>query len=219
MVLSKTAYYADFVVYVAIIAGLALSACLRLDGGPRTKWLVAFLAGVAAWTLLEYLLHRFVLHRIPTFAQMHAVHHAAPRTFVGTPTWISLLTLWIAIFLPAWRALSLNIASGLIAGVMLGFLWYGILHHVIHHRRPRFLAVRLTACIHRHLRHHYAEAPGNFGVTTQLWDRLFGTAESTASGHWPSIARWPSRATPAGWHPRHKWPAPAGAGTRQSSSR
>jgi sterol desaturase/sphingolipid hydroxylase (fatty acid hydroxylase superfamily) len=219
MVLSKTAYYADFVVYAAIVAGLALSASLRLDWALRTKWLIAFLAGVAAWTLLEYLLHRFVLHRIPTFAEMHAVHHAAPRAFVGTPTWVSLFILWIVIFVPAWRILSLHIATGLIAGVMLGFLWYGILHHVIHHRRPRFLAVRLTACIHRHLRHHYAEAPGNFGVSTRLWDRLFGTAGPMLSGHRPSIARWPSTATPAGQNPRHTPTVPAGAGTRQSSSR
>jgi sterol desaturase/sphingolipid hydroxylase (fatty acid hydroxylase superfamily) len=176
MVLSKTAYYADFIVYAATVAGLTLLASLRLDWALRTQWLVAFLAGVAAWTLLEYLLHRFVLHRIETFADMHAEHHAAPRAFVGTPTWVSLFILWIAIFLPAWRAFSLNVASGLIAGVMSGFLWYGILHHVIHHRRPRFLAMRLTGCIHRHLRHHYAEIPGNFGVTTRLWDRLFGTS-------------------------------------------
>jgi sterol desaturase/sphingolipid hydroxylase (fatty acid hydroxylase superfamily) len=91
---------------------------------------------VAIWTLLEYLLHRFVLHRIPTFARMHAVHHASPRAFVGTPTWVSLLTLWIAIFVPAWRTLSL---------------------------------------------HHHAEIPGNFGVTTRLWDRLFGTEQPRAS--------------------------------------
>jgi sterol desaturase/sphingolipid hydroxylase (fatty acid hydroxylase superfamily) len=182
MVLSRTAYYADFVVYAAIIAGLTLSASLQPDWALRAKWAAALLAGVAAWTLLEYLLHRFVLHRIPTFAEMHAVHHASPRAFVGTPTWVSLLILWSAIFLPAWRALSLNLASGLIAGVMLGFVWYGILHHIVHHRRPRFLAVRLTECIHRHLRHHYAQLPGNFGVTTQLWDRLFGTAEPGSPG-------------------------------------
>jgi sterol desaturase/sphingolipid hydroxylase (fatty acid hydroxylase superfamily) len=183
MVLSRTAYYADFAVYAAIIAGLTLSASLGLDWALRAKWLAAFLAGVAMWTLLEYLLHRFVLHRIPTFAQMHAVHHASPRAFVGTPTWVSLLILWIAIFVPAWRTLSLHIATGLIAGVMSGFLWYGILHHAVHHRRPRFLAQRLTACIHRHLRHHHAEVPGNFGVTTRLWDRLFGTDQPRASAH------------------------------------
>jgi sterol desaturase/sphingolipid hydroxylase (fatty acid hydroxylase superfamily) len=178
MILSKTAYYADFAVYVALLAPLLVIAALDPDWSDRMKWLAAFLAGVALWTLLEYLLHRFVLHQMPTFSDMHALHHQSPRAFVGTPTWLSVSVLWLVFFVPAWRALSLNLASGLIAGVMFGFLWYGILHHTIHHRRPRFLAARLTASIHRHLRHHYSERPGNFGVTTQLWDLLFGTIDS-----------------------------------------
>jgi len=132
--------------------------------------------GVFSWTLLEYLLHRFVLHRLPIVLDMHAAHHASPRALVGTPTWLSIAILWVVIFLPMWSRYSFNLASGVITGVMTGFLWYGIVHHAIHHRRPRFLASRLTASIHRHLVHHYSERPHNFGVTTPLWDYLFGTA-------------------------------------------
>ena len=178
MILSRTAYYADFVIYAAAIGALLVLAACEPEWTDRLKWIAAFLAGIAVWTLLEYLLHRFVLHSMPTFSDMHAVHHASPRAFVGTPTWVSLSILWLVFFVPAWRALSLNVGGGLIAGVMMGFLWYGILHHAIHHRRPRFLAIRLTASIHRHLRHHYSPRPGNFGVTTSLWDLLFGTCDS-----------------------------------------
>jgi|HubBroStandDraft_1064217.scaffolds.fasta_scaffold97768_2 sterol desaturase/sphingolipid hydroxylase (fatty acid hydroxylase superfamily) len=178
MVLSKNAYYADFVVYALLIAALILSAAVGPDRTGQIKWLAAFIVGIALWTLLEYLLHRFVLHQMPTFSDMHGVHHDLPRAFVGTPTWVSLSILALAIFVPAWRGISLNVAGGLMAGVMLGFLWYGIVHHVIHHRRPRFLASRLTASIHRHLRHHYSDRPGNFGVTTVLWDLLFGTLDA-----------------------------------------
>jgi sterol desaturase/sphingolipid hydroxylase (fatty acid hydroxylase superfamily) len=28
------------------------------------------------------------------------------------------------------------------------------------------------------MRHHYSPKSGNFGVTTRLWDRVFGTAIS-----------------------------------------
>jgi sterol desaturase/sphingolipid hydroxylase (fatty acid hydroxylase superfamily) len=177
MVLSRTAYYADFVVYAALIAVLTAIAAVDPDWGARLRWLAVFAGGITGWTLLEYLLHRFVLHHLPILADMHAVHHGSPRAYVGTPTWLSVSILWLAIFLPAWEYYGFDVASGIIAGVMTGFLWYGIVHHAIHHRRPRFLASRLTASIHRHLRHHYSQRPRNFGVTTPAWDQLFGTAE------------------------------------------
>lgn len=178
MLLSRTAYYADFVVYAAVIGALLVIATLEPDWQARLLWLEAFAGGIVGWSLLEYLLHRFALHRVPILAGMHAVHHASPRAFVGTPTWLSIATLWSAIFVPLRAFYSFNLASGVIAGVMMGFLWYGILHHAIHHRRPRFLAARLKASIRRHLRHHHSQLPLNFGVTTPAWDYVFGTAES-----------------------------------------
>ncbi|HXR19010.1 MAG TPA: sterol desaturase family protein [Steroidobacteraceae bacterium] len=176
MLLSKTAYYADFAINAIIIGALTLIAACGADWARRLQWFALLVTGMVAWTLLEYLLHRFVLHQLPIFSHMHAAHHDSPRALVGAPTWLSLTFLWLAIFLPAWRSLSFNVASGLIAGVMLGYLWYGILHHAIHQRRPRLLASRLQTSIHRHLRHHYSSAAGNFGVTTPLWDYLFGTS-------------------------------------------
>src|ERR1039458_1641782 len=59
--------------------------------------------------------------------------------------------------------------------LMMGFLWYGILHHAIHHGRPRALAALVSTCAHRHQQHHFSGQPGNFGVTIPLWDYLFGT--------------------------------------------
>jgi sterol desaturase/sphingolipid hydroxylase (fatty acid hydroxylase superfamily) len=61
------------------------------------------------------------------------------------------------------------------AGVMMGFLWYGIFHHAIHHGRPRALAALVLTCADRHQQHHFSGQPGNFGVTIPLWDYLFGT--------------------------------------------
>ncbi|MGC2459911.1 MAG: sterol desaturase family protein [Steroidobacteraceae bacterium] len=175
MRLHKISYYADFAIYAALLCAIAMAAALVDDRLERAKWLVGFLVGAAGWTLLEYLLHRFVFHRLPVLSEMHAVHHVSPRAFVGTPTWLSLTILFCVIFLPAWWGFSINVASGLLAGVMAGFLWYGILHHAIHHRRPRMLASRLTATSQHHLRHHCCDQGGNFGVTTPLWDFVFRT--------------------------------------------
>ena len=176
MQLSKTGYYADFAIYAAGIAGIATAAAVLDDARAGTAWVLAAVAGAAAWTLIEYLLHRFVLHRMPPFEAMHDVHHQAPRAFVGTPTWLSLGVIALVIFLPAWASSSLNVASGLAAGVMAGFFWYGVVHHTIHYRRPRLLAARMVLTIHRHFEHHYSPEPGNYGVTFQFWDRMFGTA-------------------------------------------
>jgi len=190
MQLTKTAYYADFVIYAAVIGLLTTIAAVSADWPQRLQWLMALATGGAAWTLLEYLLHRIVLHKVSMFAEMHAVHHASPRAFIGTPTWLTLAVLWTVFFLPVWLWLSFDIASGLIAGVMAGFLWYGILHHAIHHGRPRFLASLTPVCAFRHGRHHHSGKSGNFGVTTPFWDRVFGTVidvrrtGAASSGAW-----------------------------------
>jgi sterol desaturase/sphingolipid hydroxylase (fatty acid hydroxylase superfamily) len=176
MRLSRTAYHADFVIYAALVATLAAIAACSADRTAVGKWFATFVFGAALWSLLEYLLHRFVLHQWPTFAAMHAEHHAAPRAFVGTPTWVTLGVLWTIFFLPECYLWSFNVASGLIGGVMMGFLWYGVLHHVIHHGHPRALYSLLSKSADRHRQHHYSGRAGNFGVTTSIWDRLFGTA-------------------------------------------
>ena len=176
MRLSKINYYLDFVVYPIAIAVLA---AVSLEWGNwwlDAQWFGACVAGAGAWTLLEYWLHRIALHKIRYFVPMHALHHRKPLDFVGTPTWLSLSVLTGAIFLPAWRIVGFTIASGLTAGVMIGYLWYGLIHHGIHHYRGRSMPPYLERSRVRHLRHHYSPRRGNFGVTTSLWDHAFGTA-------------------------------------------
>jgi sterol desaturase/sphingolipid hydroxylase (fatty acid hydroxylase superfamily) len=196
MRLSKTAYYGDFAIYAGVVITATAVAAWHDTRGEKLQWLVAALIGAIAWTLLEYLLHRFVLHRVRFFAAMHDAHHLAPRALVGTPTWLSLGVLGAVVFLPAWVLGSLNSASGLLAGVMAGFFWYGLAHHAIHHRQPRLLASRLRVAARRHGRHHAARAAGNYGVTTVFWDYLFRTSleasappRSTAAGRLRSADR------------------------------
>ncbi len=170
----KVGYYADFIIYGMLVVGLVAFAW-RQSRHDQLIWLAAAIAGAASWTLIEYLLHRFVFHRMPLIADLHHAHHVAPRAYVGTPTWASLLTLTGVFFFPMWRLASLNIALGAISGLITGWLWYGIVHHVIHHRRPHWLATALKVASRRHFLHHSPYESGNFGVTTVLWDRLFAS--------------------------------------------
>jgi sterol desaturase/sphingolipid hydroxylase (fatty acid hydroxylase superfamily) len=126
---------------------------------------------------------------MPLIADLHHAHHAAPRAFVSTPTWASLLALTVIFFLPIWHLFSLNVAFGAISGLISGWLWYGLLHHVIHHRRPRRLAMALKVASHRHLLHHSPHVSGNYGVTTALWDHLFATHISSGARAVDMIAK------------------------------
>ena len=175
MRLSKTGYYADFAIYAAIVTSAVITTFWRGNAHDIEMWLAAVAAGVVGWTLIEYVVHRYVFHWMPVFSPMHGVHHDSPLALIGTPTWVSLAVIFIGVFLPGWALGSLNTACGLAVGVMAGFFWYGVVHHAIHHRHPRMIARRLILSSRRHAQHHYSTTPGNFGVTTSFWDRVFGT--------------------------------------------
>ena len=61
------------------------------------------------------------------------------------------------------------------AGLATGYLWYVFVHYATHHWRPRKNSYLYRARL-RHARHHYFFHCGNFGVTTSMWDHIFGTA-------------------------------------------
>ncbi len=183
MQLSRFSYYSDFVAYPILLVGLTMANFTHADwqGGLTARhavgpWLYVVGGGFLLWTFFEYVLHRIALHRMPVFSPMHAAHHAAPLDFIGTPTWVSVPVLCGTILVPAWIFLGLNVADGLTVGVMLGYWWYGIVHHVIHHRAHEPSSAYFGALRAWHMRHHHSPKRGNFGVTTRIWDLVFGTA-------------------------------------------
>jgi sterol desaturase/sphingolipid hydroxylase (fatty acid hydroxylase superfamily) len=176
MQLSKITYYSDFVVYPIVISALAAAALVGATWRAGTEWLGAAFAGFILWTFMEYVLHRIALHRVSIFVPMHGLHHSSPLALVGTPLWMSVLVLSGAIGVPTWLCLGFNIAGGVTGGVMLGYWWYGVVHHVIHHHAHKPSHGYFGGLRAWHMRHHYSPRSGNFGVTTALWDYVFGTA-------------------------------------------
>jgi sterol desaturase/sphingolipid hydroxylase (fatty acid hydroxylase superfamily) len=173
---SRLTYYADFVVYPVVIVGLAAVGLTHATRQNCTEWLLAAMVGFVTWTLLEYFLHRSILHNKTYFAPMHGEHHAAPLAFIGTPAWVSVSVLSASFLLPVWWWLGFAVADGVTVGVMLGYWWYGVVHHVIHHHPNKPSPSYFNALRAWHMRHHYSPKSGNFGVTTSLWDHVFGTA-------------------------------------------
>ena len=77
-------------------------------------------------------------------------------------------------FAPTLVLFGWQVASGLTVGLLFGYLWYLVVHDTVHRRRVRRGSLLYELKIH-HARHHHAKTPGNFGVTSSFWDRVFGT--------------------------------------------
>jgi sterol desaturase/sphingolipid hydroxylase (fatty acid hydroxylase superfamily) len=174
MRLNRFLYFADFVVYPLVIVALLAAALLQKGPHYWKELAVGFACGVAIWSLLEYLIHRVALHGIAYFAAMHEMHHSDPRALVGSPFWVSLGAICSGALLPLWLLIGLGNACAVTAGLMLGYVYFGMLHHILHHSHAR-RGTYLWRMKRRHALHHYGKTPCNFGVITSVWDRVFGT--------------------------------------------
>lgn len=147
---------------------------------------LAFLGGVLIWTLAEYVLHRFVFHfrpRTPWQERVsflfHGVHHAQPRskTRLVMPPAVSipLAALFYGFFYLVVGVLlqSLHWVAPLFSGFIAGYLAYDMFHYAMHHvpmRRGVWRSLR------RHHMYHHTQTPDlRFGVSSPLWDIVFGT--------------------------------------------
>jgi len=177
---SKAAYGADFVVYCSAVVMLA---AFLLLSGPRSQRLVLavlVLAGLAGWTLVEYALHRFVMHGLQPFSRLHAQHHKRPTARIYTPTLLSATLIVTLVFLPAWAMSSFWQACSLTLGVLTGYLVYSITHHATHNWRAGNAWTRRRKRWHA-LHHQDGPQPGYYGVTSAFWDHVFGSARRPAA--------------------------------------
>ncbi len=174
MAMSRWSYRADQAVFPLLMAAAGAASLRHASIRQTEEWLGCLLSGVGAWTFLEYVLHRWVLHHVPPFKRLHEAHHAHPGEFIGTPAWLS-APLFVLAWLTLARELSRPAAGGAAAGLMAGYLAYSLLHDAVHHRRAA-PGGWLARAKQRHARHHRPGARGDFGVSTAFWDRLFGTA-------------------------------------------
>lgn len=175
MRLSKAGYYADFVAYPVIVIALAAIEFRPPESMQQVKWLIACAMGLAGWTLAEYFIHRFVFHQVPVIAQLHEMHHASPGALIGAPIWSSLSAFGFGVFVPLWWQAGFDIASGLTVGLTLGYLWYVFVHTAVHRWRLDPTSFLYQAKL-RHAHHHHGKQDRNFGVTSDFWDHVFGTA-------------------------------------------
>ncbi len=184
---SKSAYCADFAFYALAVAGLAIylaAFSASKDWADSISLALTAIAGLCSWSLIEYLLHRFILHGLQPFKRWHLVHHARPTALIGAPTLLSSGLIFTLVTLPAWVLLGMPTAAALTLGVLAGYLAYATVHHGVHHWRATgtWLAKRKRW----HALHHHAGsalAPGRYGVSTSLWDHVFATLPASTEKH------------------------------------
>lgn len=170
---ANSGYYGDFFIYPVLIAIVTLCALIETKGLKLAEWLLFFLIGIAAWTVAEYFLHRAAFHHFPIIKQLHDAHHVAPKALIGSPTWLSVAIASSIFALLSWTT-GLIVSSAISTGLMLGYLCYITVHHLNHHAKPT-CGTYLYWTKRRHALHHYRDRTKNYGVTTNVWDRLFGT--------------------------------------------
>lgn len=134
-------------------------------------------AGAATWTLLEYLLHRFVFHerRLGRAASAeHLEHHARVDYFAPWSAKLRLAAIVLpALTLAAWPLAGPSLAVVYAGGVVGGWLVYEALHRAIHVWPGRTAYGRWAR--RHHLFHHFGDPSRNHGVSSPVWDVVFGT--------------------------------------------
>jgi sterol desaturase/sphingolipid hydroxylase (fatty acid hydroxylase superfamily) len=146
-----------------------------------TKWPFAvfmFFMGLLFWTLFEYAIHRFIFHihggeKVQRFQFIvHGVHHEEPKdeTRLIMPPLPYMMIL--AILFTFFYAFMGDLAFPFLPGMMIGHLGYVYVHYKIHlPNPPRYLRKSLK----HHNLHHFKYHDKCFGVSTRLWDYVFGT--------------------------------------------
>ena len=182
-VLTKTSPQIIYSIYVPIVIAM-LTYSIAALGAEWYRAVGYYFFGMAFWTFFEYLMHRFVFHhesdnpRIQKITYTtHGVHHHYPRDKdrLFMPPVPSLIIASLLFAISFW--IMKYSAFMFFPGFVTGYLLYGTMHYAIHAMNPPFKFMK-TWWRYHHL-HHYKESNRGFGVSSPLWDYVFGTVPKT----------------------------------------
>lgn len=139
-----------------------------------------FLSALFFWTFAEYILHRYVFHWVnenkwvQKFHHLaHGYHHEYPRDsehlFMPVLPSIVLASTFFGLF---WLAFGVY-AYAFFPGFVVGYLAYATMHFAMHTVNQPIKPLR-AIWRHHHL-HHFKTYDRAYGVSTTIWDHVFGT--------------------------------------------
>lgn len=182
--LTKTHPLVIWAMYLPLVIFMLYFSSAQLDMSALNISLL-FVSGMLFWSFFEYVIHRYVFHFMAESAKavkivylIHGNHHEYPRDKqrLFMPPMPSILLATLVFSLMYFFAFLIGAIDGVFAffpGFMLGYLMYGTMHYAIHAWNPPFKWMKPLWRNH-HL-HHYKEQEKGFGVSSTLWDHVFGT--------------------------------------------
>ena len=148
------------------------------DPKHALKTASAIVLGGVGWTLTEYWLHRELGHNPKLiknpFGDEHTAHHSRGNYFA--PTWKKLLTAvaaTTALMKPARWVTDEKVSAAFVGGFVGAYLYYETLHR-LEHVHSGWGRYGRWARKH-HFYHHFHNPKHNHGVTSPIWDIVFGT--------------------------------------------
>ena len=203
--LSLTAWYVVPIIWLPpVLYGTVVGTNGLNDAFAATAY---WIGGVCLWTLIEYLMHRFLFHVDKyvftpkhrgvtpslTFSRwlpdnrvgltlhflLHGIHHYLPMDRYRLVMPPSLVVILAA---PFWKLAHTVFFSNWYAAVQV--FCGGVFGYICYDLTHYFLHHRNLPLYYKelkkyHLQHHYADFENGFGVTSRFWDRVFGTELET----------------------------------------
>lgn len=181
--LTKTDITSNAIIYGTTVLILGYVA-VYIKNIPVLTFVGLFVFALFTWTLAEYILHRYLFHWMSEnkYAQrfhfiMHGNHHLYPkdkeRILMPPIPGLILGTILFGVFYIIFSILGLSIYTwAFFPGFFLGYVLYSFFHYATHIVTP---SKRFSAIWRHHLLHHYKYPDKAFGVSTTIWDRVFGT--------------------------------------------
>lgn len=191
-VFTRTPWYVVPLFWTPVIALHLIEAWSDFSStaGGQTSLVTLCAVGVLAWTILEYIFHRFLFHiehALPT-AQwayalhflLHGVHHFLPmdRLRLVMPP-ILFASLSAGPYFLIRSVIGQRYLNPLYCGAVSAYICYDMAHYFFHHGTSRIAYINRMKS--HHMAHHYKNPNRAYGVTSVLWDRVFGTTLSQAS--------------------------------------
>ncbi|VDL84520.1 unnamed protein product [Nippostrongylus brasiliensis] len=151
-------------------------------------WANCFVVGVLSWTLLEYVLHRWVFHWKPDPSSpsqivlhflLHGLHHKTPMdgdrlVFPPAPA----LPIVLFFYIVYSNILPWHIFCAFGSGKLFGYIGYDMIHYYLHHGCPRPLTNLHYRKVYHH-NHHFKD----FDVGEFLANLIFIWPGCCVDGH------------------------------------
>lgn len=186
--LSKVHYTVPLFIFIPVIGYFSWKSLFE-GGFSGSTFAGYYVGGLFIWSFTEYFLHRFVFHFTPKGKLterihfiFHGVHHDYPndakRLVMPPSVSIPLAAAFYFLFALFMGEYAL---AAFFSGFITGYLFYDMSHYALHH--ANFKSGFWKKLKKHHMLHHYSDPEKGYGVSSDLWDKLFGSNFTDSKDH------------------------------------